>query len=253
MKQRIYILIFALCIGAAASYVQAVSVTPNAYPAIPASGGTGYMVGVLPLSIDPSSPYFYENWTVSTTDTWITSINPSAGLAIGNFTFAVSANTGTATRTGTIKVTGDFGTAEVTITQEAAPYVPVTGVTISRSATSSSMLVGETETVHSYLTPSNATNKTVQYSSSNQNVVKIYEGSVWPWDEIDIEAKSAGTATIKVTTEDGNHTASFIVTVSAVIPVTGVTISRSAISSRRNGNPAVILNSLKCDIPNRTI
>ena len=67
------------------------------------------------------------------------------------------------------------------------------------------------------ISPSNATNKNVVWSSNNENVATVFEGSV--------TAVAAGTATITVTTEDGGRTAQCSVVVTD-IAVTSVSLNK---------------------------
>ncbi len=77
---------------------------------------------------------------------------------------------------------------------------------VSLNQTSAALLVGETMTLRATVTPNNATNKKVYWSSSNPKVATVDENGV-------ITAKDAGKTTIKVTTDDGNYTDSCRVTV----------------------------------------
>ncbi len=86
----------------------------------------------------------------------------------------------------------------------AAPsVVPVTGVSLNKTA--STMTVGETLTLTATVSPTNADNKAVTWTSSNTSVATVSNGVV--------TAKAAGTATITVTTADGSKTATCTVTV----------------------------------------
>ena len=97
--------------------------------------------------------------------------------------------------------------------------VDVTGVSLNRSATT--ILVGETETLFANVEPSNATNRYVNWSSSNTAIATVTSGGV-------VRGVAAGTARITVTTVDGGRTASANVTVSATaIAVTGVSLPAS--------------------------
>jgi len=75
--------------------------------------------------------------------------------------------------------------------------VPVTGVSLNKS--SISLNVGDTETLTATVTPNNATNKAVTWSTSDAAVATVSNGVV--------TAVSAGSATITVKTADGNKTA----------------------------------------------
>ena len=97
--------------------------------------------------------------------------------------------------------------------------VAVTGVSLKAST---SLVVGNTETLTAIITPSDATNKNVTWSSSNTAVATISADGV-------VTGVSAGTALIIVATKDGGHQALCNVTVSPnVIYVTGVSLNKSS-------------------------
>ncbi|MFH6991941.1 Ig-like domain-containing protein [Flavobacterium sp. FlaQc-48] len=87
---------------------------------------------------------------------------------------------------------------------------PGTGVavtSVSLSPTSASLSVGGTQQLTPTVLPSNATNKTVSYSSNNTAVATVNSSGL-------ITAVANGNATITVTTVDGNKTSTCAVTVS---------------------------------------
>ena len=99
--------------------------------------------------------------------------------------------------------------------------VAVTGVSLDK--TEISLTEGAAATLTATITPSNATNKTVAWSSSDPSVATVENGNV--------KAVKAGTTNITVTTVDGGKTATCKVTVSAPnIPVTGVTLTPTEVS-----------------------
>lgn len=100
----------------------------------------------------------------------------------------------------------DFYGADITIDYTAS-NVPVTGVSLDKS--SDSIEVGETTTLTETVSPSNATNKNVSWSTSNSAVATVSSGVV--------TAVSAGTARITVTTADGGYTAYCDITVTPAI------------------------------------
>ena len=108
---------------------------------------------------------------------------------------------GTATITVTTADGGKTATCVVTVT---AATVPVTGVTLNK--TSTSLYVGDTETLTATVQPSDASNQTVTWSTSDASVATVENGVV--------RATGRGTATITVTTVDGGFTATCTVTVS---------------------------------------
>jgi parallel beta-helix repeat protein len=117
--------------------------------------------------------------------------------------------------------------------------VSVSGVTLNK--TSATLAVGATETLTATVAPSNATNKTVTWESSDIAVATVSGGMV--------TAVSAGTADITVKTADGDFTAACTVTVfisEARITSTGAEYATltAAITAAENGtlaNPTEIL------------
>ena len=86
--------------------------------------------------------------------------------------------------------------------------VRVTGVSLNKNTLS--LNVGNTSTLTATITPSNATNKAVTWSTNNNAVASVDNGVV--------TAISNGTAIITVTTIDGNYSASCTVTVNKTTP-----------------------------------
>ncbi len=93
--------------------------------------------------------------------------------------------------------------------------VPVTG--ISLSDTSLEVSKGSKGYIFAYLTPSDASNTNVIWSSSDESVATVSYGVVSGVNE--------GQATITATSEDGGYSAICEVTVT-YIPVTGITLSK---------------------------
>ena len=81
----------------------------------------------------------------------------------------------------------------------------VTGVSLNKTAIS--LAVGSTETLIATITPGNATNKILTWTSGDEDVATVNNGVV--------TAVAEGTATITVKTQDGEKTASCTVTVTA--------------------------------------
>lgn len=81
--------------------------------------------------------------------------------------------------------------------------VPVTGITLDK--TNGTLAEGDTVTLTATVSPSNASNKAVTWTSSAPAVATVVNGVV--------TALSAGTAVITAKTEDGNYTASYTLTV----------------------------------------
>ena len=95
------------------------------------------------------------------------------------------------------------------------PFQPiaVNGVDLSQSTLS--MTVGGTGTLTATVTPSNATDASVTWTSSNDSVATVDQAG-------NVTAVGAGSATITVTTTDGNFEASCAVTVKAAAPLASI-------------------------------
>lgn len=94
--------------------------------------------------------------------------------------------------------------------------VDATGVTLQKDL---ELGIGNTATLQATIAPSDATNKNVTWSSSNESVATVDVDGV-------VTGITAGTAIITVTTEDGGFTASCAVTVNT-ISVTGVSLDKT--------------------------
>lgn len=84
--------------------------------------------------------------------------------------------------------------------------IPTTGITLDQ--TSGTLTEGDTVTLTATVSPSNASNKSVTWETSNSTVATVVDGVV--------TALSAGTATITAKTADGNFSATYALTVEAV-------------------------------------
>ncbi len=98
------------------------------------------------------------------------------------------------------------GSTLVTVTQ------PVTGVSLNK--TSISLEIGSSEKLTATVQPSNAFNKKVTWSSSANDVCTVSSDG-------QVTAVGEGEATVTVTTDDGNKTASCLVTVIDIEPIEG--------------------------------
>ena len=111
--------------------------------------------------------------------------------------------------------------------------VKVTGITLNR--TKSTIKTGESQTLKATITPSDATDKTVQWGSSDESVAIVDSTGK-------VTAVSPGTATIIATAADGSgKTASCTVIVPQ--PVTGLTLDKTEVTIKKG-----VTNTLKVTV-----
>lgn len=134
----------------------------------------------------------------------------------GNIT-AMKAGTATITATSANDISDS---CVVTVTDPTPPDVPVTDLTLDRHEVN--MTTGDSDTLVAAITPDNATDKSVAWSSSDSTVVAVDENG-------NITALKAGTATITATSAN-NISDSCVITVtdssSPVIPVESISLDR---------------------------
>ena len=116
---------------------------------------------------------------------------------------------------GTATITATTADGSFTASCEVTVVSPVKGVTLD--PTSMTINLYGTGKLTATISPANATNKEVRWTSSNKTIVNVDATGK-------LTGISVGTATITVTTVEGGKTATCIVTV--VIPVTGVKVDK---------------------------
>jgi len=148
--------------------------------------------------IDPLLEH-YSQWSVE--DESIVSIQEQATSCFDVCLKALSVGTTKVTN----KLRDSFGSRSLScIVTVEKKTVPVIGVSLDK--TDITMTVGDTQILTATITPDNATDKSVTWSSSNTSVATVSSSGV-------VTAKAAGSATITVTTNDGSKTASCSVVV----------------------------------------
>lgn len=129
--------------------------------------------------------------------TWTSSNTAAATVNASGLVTAVASGTTTIT----VKTVDGNKIATAAITVAA---IPVSSVAVS--PTSASLYAGNTQQLTASISPANATNKNVTWSSSNTAIATVNASGL-------VTAVSAGTANITATTQDGNKTASAAITV----------------------------------------
>ena len=150
----------------------------------------------------------YPSTAADKTITWSTSSSSIATVTNGAVV-AVAAGTATITAK---TVDGYTASCVVTVT------ISVTGVTLNK--TSLTLLPENKETIAANIAPTNATNKEVNWSTSDKTVATVDSAGL-------VTAVAPGKANITATAADGGKTASCAVTVNP-IAVTGITINKNS-------------------------
>lgn len=149
----------------------------------------------------------------------------------------------TAVKEGTATITATAGgkSAQCTVTVKKG-VVAVTGITLSQ--TSLSLEEGKSATLTATVQPSNATDKTVSWSSSNTSIATVSNGV--------ITAVKEGTATI--TASAGGKTAQCMVIVTkAFVAVTGITLSQTSLSLEKGKTITLTATVTPADATDKTV
>lgn len=107
--------------------------------------------------------------------------------------------------------------------RNALGYVPVTGISLSSVA--GNIYTGHTVTIAATISPSNATDKNIIWTSSDPSVATVSANGT----TATINGVSDGSAIITATTNDGGFIATFTATVATAVP-TNVTLDKSSMS-----------------------
>ena len=182
-------------------------------------------IGVSGVSLNKASSTIVvgASETLTATVTPATATNKKVSWSSNNEPVATVSQTGEITAiavgTATITVTTEDGNKTATCTVSIS--VAVTGVSLNKS--SSTLTVGTQESLTATVSPTTATNKNITWSSNNEPIATVSQTG-------EITAIAVGTATITVTTEDGNKTATCAITVvAATVPVTGVNLNKTTL------------------------
>ena len=202
-------------------YMQSYDTTPTGYATPSSDTINGYNPSVLPsvisVSVSPSASELDFNGTdseqltatvetvggASQAVTWSTSNSNVVSVSDSGYITAKSVGSAVITATSTFDNT-KYASCSVTVIDST---VHVTSVSLSSS--SESLLVGGNVTLYETVLPNNATDKSVNWSSSNTNVATVNDGVV--------TAVGIGSATITVTTVDGNKTATCAINVTTPV------------------------------------
>lgn len=160
-----------------------------------------------------------------------------------------SSDNSVATVDQTGKITAvDVGTADITVrangvtaTCTVMVIIGVTGVSLNKDTTVINK--GDTEVLIATVAPENATNKSVTWSSSNEDVATVDDGEV--------RGIANGTANIIVQTNDGDFSDVCVVTVN--VPVTGIVLDETELYISIDKQKRLIATISPSDASNKNI
>ena len=213
---------------------------------------TGQIVGVSGITLNKTA----LNLTIGASESLVATISPSN--ATNKDVEWTSSNTNVATVDTTGKVTGvSAGSATITVkTKDGSkvatcnvtvknPVISVTGVTLNKTALN--LVTGASESLVATISPSNATNKNVEWTSSNTNVATVDTTGK-------VKAISTGSAIITVKTKDGAKVATCNVTVkNPVISVTGVTLNKTALNLVTGASESLVATISPSNATNKNV
>ncbi len=148
----------------------------------------------------------------------------------------VSWNDGNTTNPRTVEVTEDLAFV-ATFAQD----VKVTGLSLDKSTLT--IQAGDSYTLVPSISPVDATNQNIKWTSSNADIAYVYNGTVM--------GLLNGRAVITAETEDGHFTAFCIVTVADPVSVTGITLSETSVNMQILDTHQLTATILPADATNK--
>nr|WP_010925629.1 Ig-like domain-containing protein [Microscilla sp. PRE1]AAK62837.1 MS115, putative beta-agarase precursor [Microscilla sp. PRE1] len=220
---------------------------------VPGRSTSSDPVAVTGVTVSPGSPTVAQGSTVqmtahvqptNATDQSVTWSSSNANVASVNASGEVTGIAqGTATITATTNDGGFIASTQVMVT---TGDVDVTGVSVT--PTSASLLVGQSIDLTETVSPTNATDKSVTWTTSNSAVVTVNGSGL-------VTAKGNGSATVTVTTNDGGFTAQSAVTVTTggggsaiVIEAESFTSTGGTTDDSPYGGPGIGVNNAGTNI-----
>ncbi|HBI63680.1 MAG TPA: hypothetical protein DDX51_00970, partial [Clostridiales bacterium] len=112
-----------------------------------------------------------------------------------------------------------------TKTESIPKLVAVTGISLNKGTLS--LVKGSTDMLTATITPSNAANKTVTWTTSNSKIATVSNGKV--------TAVAAGTATITAKSNNGKTATCKVTVVNPTVAVTGIKLNKTALTLNPKG------------------
>ena len=235
--KKLFVILFAVSLGGCS--------TTNPFVPFQPADVNGVELNVNECTIEANSTYQLEAyvkpdnatnknviWKVRRGGTGIISVSET-GLVTGKAT-------GKATVVVTTEENGFTATCEVTVVQQ---IIHVTGISLNK--TSASCKQGKTTSLAATVSPSDASNKTITWTSSNPSVATISNGVV--------TGISQGSSTITAKTNDGGFTASCVVTITESTRVTSVSLNETSLSLKAERTASLVATVSPSDAYDKTV
>lgn len=199
---------------------QTATITPSATATATPTGTASHTATTTPTATatgtGTSTPTSTISHTATATPTATATSTPSSTASVTSTQTTTSTPTGTASHTATQTSTSTPSATSTGSATGTGTLIPVTGVTLNKI--NDPLSAGNTDQLIAMVSPNNATNRGVIWSTSNAAVATISSTGL-------VTAVSGGTASIIVTTLDGAKQATCVVTV--VVQLTGIRLSLS--------------------------
>ncbi len=169
-------------------------------------------------------------WTTSNTNVATVDSNGKVtAKGAGNATITVKTNN------------GKTATCKVTVTN---PIVAVTSVTLNKA--SFSLVKGSSTTLSATVNPSNASNKTLTWSTNNSSVATVDSNGK-------ITANETGSATITVKTNNGKTATCKVTVTNPIVAVTSVTLNKASFSLVKGSSTTLSATVNPSNATNKTL
>lgn len=143
---------------------------------------------------------------------------------------------------GSANITVKTNNGQISDTCTVTVNIPVTGITLNE--TNLYLPIGYSKKLIATVNPSDASNKNVSWFSNNTDIVEVD-------NQGNLTFKAVGTATITVTTEDGNYSASC--DIQTYIAVTGIRLNKNSLNLNIDESETLIATILPENATNKNI
>ena len=131
----------------------------------------------------------------------------------------------------------------ITVSAAASDTVLPTGIRLSK--TTLTLTKGGTSTLTATVTPSNAADKTVRWTSANEKVAKVVNGKV--------TAVGTGRTIIAARTANGKRATCTVIVKSSVVNPTGIKLSKTSLTITEGGTSTLAATVTPSNATNKTV